>query len=700
MTRICIVTPDIIGPIRNGGIGTACFHLAKYLSDSLGHEVSLLFTGPVEIGTAAGWREHYHTAHGINFYSLNDLDPESDLPCHNGHWFITRSRRIHEWLSRQRFDQVHFQEWQANGFIAVQAKRCGLAHDATLLTCTLHSSTEWINEGGRLFVTAPHQETLLKYAERYAARHADITITPSQHMADWCQARGWQLRDPQVIPYLFETDAAAPASTTSTVDELCFFGRLETRKGLEIYTAALEKLSAADPDRVLQTLTFLGKEGTVSEGPAKAFLRRFATRGQFTVKLIDNLASAEAIAYLQSRPGCVAVLPSLLDNLPYTVIECLQHGIRFIASDVGGIPEMVAGRSHLFEPTANALAVKLDEIIANGLGPVPSRYARDRAREKWSEITRRRPVAPPPRSVTPADVTICIAHYNYGRYLPDLLDSLERQTVQDFAVVVVDDGSTDPASKAAFWQLRDKHAANSRWTFVEKPNGGIGETRNHAASLANTDYLVFMDADNEAEPEMVEVMVRAMAANPVDCLTCFMRAFADNSPTDAKKIIYQYTPTGPCLEAGLFSNCFGDANFIVRKDTFLAVGGFGLRRDASFEDWEFLARLSLRGHSQDVIPQPLFLYRHTPGGFSRTTSSYLNHMRIIQAYGEALPDWAGRMLCDIYAPIVPAAVPREQRGGLHGPRIGLLRKLERSLRRRRKKFFARMKSRDNGRRAA
>ena len=174
MTRICIVTPDIIGPIRNGGIGTACFHLAKYLSESLGHDVSVLFTGPVEIGTVAGWRNHYHSAHGIDFYSLNDLEPESDLPCHNGHWFITRSQRIHAWLSRQCFDQVHFQEWQANGFIAVQAKRCGLAHDATLLTCTLHSSTEWINEGGRLFVTAPHQETLLKYAERYAARHADM----------------------------------------------------------------------------------------------------------------------------------------------------------------------------------------------------------------------------------------------------------------------------------------------------------------------------------------------------------------------------------------------------------------------------------------------------------------------------------------------------------------------------------------------
>jgi hypothetical protein len=59
MAHICIVTPDIIGPIRNGGIGTACFHLARYLAGSLGHRVSILFTGPFETGRANDWKAEY-----------------------------------------------------------------------------------------------------------------------------------------------------------------------------------------------------------------------------------------------------------------------------------------------------------------------------------------------------------------------------------------------------------------------------------------------------------------------------------------------------------------------------------------------------------------------------------------------------------------------------------------------------------------
>lgn len=696
MSSICIVTPDIIGPTRNGGIGTACWHLARYLSGELGHRVCILFTGPTTVGTIAAWKEHYRDTYGIDLYTLADLPPGPDVSCHNGQWFVTRSWQVHEWLAARDFDQVHFQDWQANGFIPVQAKRCGLAYARTLITCTLHSSTEWINEGARQFVTKPYEESLLKYAETYVAQHADLTISPSQHMVDWCQSHGWRLRDPQVIPNLFEDTSTPAHPATTAVEELCFFGRLETRKGLELYAAALEKLITAKPARRLPRLSFLGKEGRVAYGKARPFLRRFARRHGLAVDVIDSFNATEAIAYLRESPGRVAVLPSLLDNLPYTVVECLQHGIRFIASDIGGVPELVHGRSHLFEPTTAALARKLEEIIDRGLGPVPGRYDPAAARERWRAIAARPAPQVAVRSVRPEDVTICIAHYNYGRFLPGLLSSLDRQSVQGFSVIVVDDGSTDQASVEAFRTLRTRYVDRPGWRFLEKPNGGIGETRNLAASLATTDYLVFMDADNEAESDMVELMVRAMAANPVDCLTCFMRGFADEPADAPKRIIYYYTPSGPCLEAGLFANCFGDANFIVRKAVFAALGGFGVRRDASFEDWEFLARLSLRGFTQDVIPECLFLYRHTPGGFSRTTSPYLNHGRILDVYAEALPPWAGRLLGDVYASVVPKAVSREEAVVLNGPtgflprrRVGVLRQLERTIRYRRKDLMAR-----------
>lgn len=514
MSHICIVTPDSIGP--------ACFPLARHLAGGLGHRVTILFTGPVEAAATARKTAGLDRS-GIEWFTLDDLPPEPEEPCHGAQPLFLRSLRVHWWLSERRFDQIYFQDRQANGFIPIQAKRCGLAYGQTLLTCILHSPTEWIQEGSRQFVLDAAADMLLAYAERYAARHADITIALSQQIADWCAAQGWDLGSPAVLPPLGD-----------------------------------------DP------------------------------------------------------PPC---------------------------------------------------------------GPMAIA-----ARDAWARVATTPLPHLPQRQVGPQDVTVCIAHFNYGRYLPSLLASLERQTAQGFEVVVVDDGSTDAESRQVFQELRHRYRAAPRWRFEEKANGGIGETRNHAVSLATGDYVVFMDADNEAEPCMIEVMCRAMAVNHVDCLTCQMRGFTDHEAGQPREILFRYLPTGPCLEAGIFNNCFGDANFIVRTEAFRSVGGFSLQRNASNEDWEFLARLSLRGFRQDVIPEPLFLYRLTPGGFSRITSRYLNHMRVVSAYDEFLPDWGRRLLRGVFATVNPSVVENSKRPGV-------LRRLEQSIRKRRKALAAKLRRR-------
>ena len=82
-----------------------------------------------------------------------------------------------------------------------------------------------------------------------------------------------------------------------------------------------------------------------------------------------------AMEYLRGG-NRVAVLPSRMDNLPYTVLECLGSGIPFVASAIGGIPEMVRPRDHkrvLFELTAPALADRLVDVMRRGLPAVAMR---------------------------------------------------------------------------------------------------------------------------------------------------------------------------------------------------------------------------------------------------------------------------------------------------------------------------------------
>jgi glycosyltransferase involved in cell wall biosynthesis len=647
----CIVTPDIIGPVKNGGIGTACFELAKYLKKA-GDTVAVLYTGPIEIGTLDTWVRYFKKI-SIDFKYINpSLYP--DKPINNGNWFIERSLRVHYWLSNQSFDQIHFQEWQANGFIPIQAKRTGQAYLNTILTTTVHSCEEWIHEGNLRLPTGGVEYIIQKHCEKYSAEKADITIFPSRYMKDWSEGKGWNCNNAEIIPNHFESANKSELSNkTKKITEFVFFGRLETRKGLSLFLNALELLIKKDQGIDLPKITFIGKNGLVGNRLASEVINDYICSHGLQANIIDNYDSESALKYLEEKGRC-AIIPTLQDNLPYVVIECVERGIPVIASNIGGVPEIIGSHEHLFAPNAKELSEKLISILKDGLSLPRKKYSSQEAVNCWNLIREQKVRDNIIGQWKPADVTICIAYYNYGNYLPALLESLEKQSVSGFSIVVANDGSTDEFSNIVFNELINKYKKYTNWYFFNKENGGIGETRNFAASYAKTELIVFMDADNEAEPKMIEKMISGINASGSDCLTCHMTGFSEDD-VGGKKVVYSYVPTGGPLSAGIFTNCLGDANFIIKTEVFKKLSGFNIDRTTSYEDWEFLLHLLLEGFSLDTIPEKLFLYRHTEAGFSRNTSVALNHLRIINRLNKYLPEYAFSAIKDLYTAINPGS---------------------------------------------
>lgn len=227
-------------------------------------------------------------------------------------------------------------------------------------------------------------------------------------------------------------------------------------------------------------------------------------------------------------------------------------------------------------------------------------------------------------------VTVGIAHYNLGAFLPETLASLAAQSYPAIDVVVIDDGSTDPASRAVFDQME---ALYPRSRFLRQENAGIGATRNRALAEARGDYFLPMDADNIARPDMVERFVNAMERQPdVSGLSCYFLAFRETEQLTRGEYAYAERPVGGPHVLACIRNVYGDANAIFRTAALRAVGGYETDRGTSYEDWELFVKLANAGHRLGVVPEHLFFYRHRDAGFSRATDPYPNHQRVLRQF--------------------------------------------------------------------
>ncbi|KJV10864.1 hypothetical protein VZ95_02090 [Elstera litoralis] len=145
----------------------------------------------------------------------------------------------------------------------------------------------------------------------------------------------------------------------------------------------------------------------------------------------------------------------------------------------------------------------------------------------WSAELTPLPAAPAPdqMSDTPR-VSVCLVTFNRPALLLEAVASLEAQTAPGFEVILVDDGSTQQEALDTLDALESRFAARG-WRLIRKQNGYLGAARNTAAALARGAYLLFMDDDNIAKPEMIARFLTAAETSGADILTSFNDCFYD-----------------------------------------------------------------------------------------------------------------------------------------------------------------------------
>jgi len=629
--RICITSPDFTGPVRNGGVGTACFYQALNLSEA-GHPVTVLFTGRAEEGCPEEWAETYRQKFGWIYIDLlawadQNLPDNDRLGNYPPLPQLRVSRMLLEYLKHHAFDVVYFQDYIGHALFSLQYKRAGLGFENTAFCVTVHSFRQWILEGMRQF-PASLMDFAAQQAEVEALRLADTLVAPSNYMADWASSRiGRSRADFDVVPYCFDkTRVMADAPMTATFgpfDHLVFFGRLETRKGLHLFLDALR--TSAFIRSHIKKVTFLGRHASVlGMDSAQRIVSDMSQVPEFKWRIIDTFNTHQALDWLHSQRRTLVITPSLSDNLPLTIIELFVNRLPFVTTDVGGIPEIVGLENRLVMAAPNALSLRriIEKILednqltvsyAQGFDPIRSGRLHLEHLERLIGGQRPRRPLIEPINREPM-VSVIIPHFNSPAYLEQALATLLTQDFTDsYEIIIVDDCSTEEGTWSQLERMT-KRLDDSRLQLTRMTlNRGPAASRNYGVTIARGYYLVFFDADNEALPHMLATMVRAIQASGLDCMTCFNCVIKQHDrdnprPLDPKNAGVIYTPIGPDLELGVFLNVYGDTCSIMRRDVPKEVGGWPEHRD-SREDWEFFTKVCINGFGFGVIPEVLYLYR-------------------------------------------------------------------------------------------
>lgn len=216
-------------------------------------------------------------------------------------------------------------------------------------------------------------------------------------------------------------------------------------------------------------------------------------------------------------------------------------------------------------------------------------------------------------------VSVVIPCYNAGELLHEAVASALAQTHADTEVVVVDDGSTDPATQRVLGEI-----AGPRVTVIRQANAGPAAARNRAIAAATGEYILPLDADDRFDPSYAAKALAAMQADPSLGIV-----YCDAMKFGAESGIWQL-PAFSLREMAVDNVIFCSSLF--RKADWAAVGGYRESLRHGMEDYEFWLRLLALGRGVAKIPEPLFFYRIQER--SRTTQFMEHRPNVVATYAE------------------------------------------------------------------
>lgn len=638
--KIWLLTSEF-PPDYGGGISTYCLETAKMFA-SFGHQVLVLVPG--EVKTRRREEEQGYTVVRFNprqFYTSSFLGHEANLS-------YAFSQVVKELMDEEGApDIIESQEYIGIAYYLLLYKwlQYPVYKDLKILL-TLHAPSFLYLEYNKVPVyQLPY--FWVGEMERFCIRAADMLISPTQYLVD--EIRKYvQVEDRKIHvlknPYAVRGDYSA---TNIQQNKIVFFGKLIPQKGcLELINYFRELWN----EGFGHALYMIGggnhlyhPEGIDMIDFIRAKYSKEIQDGKLV--LLGSVKPQEIDRHI--RNSHVVIVPSTVDNLPYTVIEAMERRKVVLASKQGGQRELIDNGINGFifdHREEGSFRRMIEKVLSMGSVEleVMGRAAAEKVRSECSyaivygrkialleqlcNTSRASNVFPFTRPLQPSQteialseeslLSIVIPYYNMGAYVEDTIRSIKASSYKNTEIILVDDGSTEQASIDLLPSLVDKYGVK----LFQKRNEGLAIARNYGAARAQGELLAFLDPDDTVEPSYYEKAITVLRQyGNVSFAGCWAKYFGG-----ASGFWPAFNPEPPYL---LFHNMINSSALVYKKEAFLKAGLNDPVMIYGMEDYESVISMVSRGYQGVALPEPLWNYRVRKNsmarGFTREKQIYL-----------------------------------------------------------------------------
>lgn len=236
-------------------------------------------------------------------------------------------------------------------------------------------------------------------------------------------------------------------------------------------------------------------------------------------------------------------------------------------------------------------------------------------------------------------VSIIIPCFNQGQYLAESIGSVLASDHDELEIIVVDDGSTDPATITLLEQLN-----YPKTRLIRQENRGLAGARNRGIAEAQGLYILPLDADDRIDPRYISQAVAALEADQrLGIVYCRAEKFgAEQGP-------WQLAPFSR-WRMGLGNIIFCSA--LYRRADWLQVGGYDETLRRGWEDWDFWLSLLELGRRVRCLDLVGFHYRKQATSMAAGMGHQLKarlHFRMLDQH-RAYFGWYGVLLAPLLLP--------------------------------------------------